>query len=183
MATDTNLLNHSGELHGVFIARGTTGLKDITAQVDSTPQNPIGCVTRWKGNLYRYVYFVSGTTVAGAPAYWQALAPTSSSKTASFAVTRTAASAIDGKGNNVVAGVFLAAAITAASYIWIQVGGVHTAAVVGASTAFGDLQLGGSNDVFVRAAVGAACNDEPFGIALGPISSGVAPMLIINCNW
>jgi hypothetical protein len=182
MATETNVLNYSGELHGAFIGRGTTNLKDITAQQDSTPLNPIGSLTRYAGNVYRYVYFVSGTTVAGAPAYWQALDPSSSSKTVSFAVTQTAASAIDGKGNNVVAGVFLAAAITAARYIWIQVAGVVNA-MVGASTAMGDLQFGGSNDVFVRIAKGQPTTDEPFGIALAAISSSKALMEIINCNW
>jgi hypothetical protein len=181
--TDTNILNHSGELHGVYIGRNTSGDKDITAQQDSTPKNPLGCVTRFAGNLYRYVYFVSGTTVAGAPAYWQALNPLSTSSTASFAVTQAAASAIDGKGNNVVAGVFLAAAITAARYIWVQVGGVYSAARVGASTAMGDLQFGGSNDIFVRIAQGQPVTDEPFGIALAGISSNVAAMEIINCNW
>jgi hypothetical protein len=183
MATDTNVLNYGGELHGVYIGRNTSGEKDITAQADSTPLNPIGCLTRFAGNIYRYVYFVSGTTVAGAPAYWQALDPTSSSKTASFAVTRAAASAIDGKGSNAVAGVFLAAAITAARYIWIQVGGVFVSAMVGASTAKGDLQYGGSNDVFIRIAKGSSTTDEPFGIALADISSTKAHMEIINCNW
>jgi len=182
MATDTNVLNYSGELHGVYIARNTSGLKDPSAQMDSTPKNPLGCVTRYAGNLYRYVYFVTGTTVAGAPAYWSALDPSSAISTASFAVTRAAASAIDGKGNNTVAGVFLAAAITAARYIWIQVGGVISAAV-GGSTAMGDLQFGGSNDIFVRIAQGASVTDEPFGIALAAISSNVAMMEIINCNW
>lgn len=182
MATDTNALNYSGELHGAYIGRGTTNLKDITAQQDATPLNPVGSLTRFAGNIYRYVYFVSGTTVAGAPAYWQALNPASAITTASFAVTQAAASAIDAIGANIVAGVFLKAAITAARYIWIQVAGVINA-MVGASTANGDLQFGGSNDVFVRIAQGNPTTNEPFGIALAGISSSKAMMEIINCNW
>lgn len=178
-----NSLEHSGEYTNPKLTGRSSGEISLAEQMDESPVNPIGAIIRRNGNLYRYVYFVSGTTVAGAPAYIQALNMDSTDPTAIFAVTRLTTAAIDGSGGGLVAGLFLKASITAARYIWVQCGGVHTAAVVGALTAFGDLQFGGASDILVRVAQGGPYLNVPCAVALKGIAGGKAPVLILNCAW
>lgn len=181
MATDTNVLNYGGENQLVFMHKDGPA-----SQLDSEAKNPVGVLTRYKGNVYRYVLLDTGAgpvaTLAGAPAYWHDLDP----ENGKFEVTSDATSAIDGKGNNVVAGVFLTDSQTDAYYIWIQVGGINPACLVGASTAVGDLQFGGSDSIFVRIAQGSAATDEPFAsalMAIDAVTTGFAGCVILNCDW
>jgi hypothetical protein len=148
MTLPTNQPNeYSGTEQGVTLNGRTvgTGAIDLSLQMDSTPLNPVGCVTRWNGNLYRYVYLSSGTTVAGAPAYWVTsyARPDLGLFHVTSANTGTAA-------DNCFAGVFLAAAITTSRYIWIQVSGINSAIVVDSGAAIGERLLASAADTFTH---------------------------------
>jgi hypothetical protein len=142
----TNYPNeYGGTEQGVYLdGKGT-----FSTQAHTTALNPLGVVTRYKGNLYRYVYFtttVAGTaaaSVVGAPAYWAA---TTDNANGIFAVT----SDYDTSGKK-FAGVFLAAGITTARYIWIQVGGYNSALVV-SSAAAGNRLVAGADSTFTAIA-------------------------------
>lgn len=174
----TNFPNeYDGTEQGIYL--GGTGT--LASQADATPTNQVGLVTRQDGNLYRYVYFVttiSGTaaaSVAGAPCYW---APTADPSNGIYTVT----SDYDTSGK-VFAGVLLTAGITTARYIWIQVGGLHSALVVTsaavgnrltavADATFGVIANGGSN--YETAQVVAICTTAGTGTCGGVIVPGDA---------
>ncbi len=159
------------------------GYAFIPDQIDASALSALGATHKYQGNLYRYVYLASGTTVAGAPAFWSALDPTSTSTTVSYAVTATASSAIDGKGYNTVAGVFMTAAATVGSWIWIQVGGIVDLAIVNGSTVIGDKCIGGKTGEFGRIAKASSNTDEVFGVALASYAAAGTAILLQNCNW
>jgi hypothetical protein len=177
MATDTNTLNYEGELQNVQIdPRG------ITYQADSTALNPLGCLHRHGGNVYRYVLLTTGdgpvATVYGAPAYWYQLTPYSNGAAAPlFTVTSDFSY---GLGANAVAGAFIKAAITTGSYIWIQVAGIIDAYVSG-STVAGSRQMGGADGVWTLSSSNA--ENECFGVSLEADATQVAATEIINCYW
>lgn len=173
MATSTNVLNYGGELAGVWTGDNAT----LGAQEDSTAKNPLGCIHRHGGNVYRYVYFDNGNgnvaTVAGAPAYWYALNPA----TPTFTVTSDFSY---GLGANAVAGYFLAAGTTDLRYIWIQVAGIIDA-YVNASTVAGSRQIGGHDAVWDLASTNG--ENEVFGVSLESDTKQVAATRIVNCYW
>lgn len=138
----TNFPNeYNGTEQGIYLG----GIGTLASQADTTPTNQVGIVTRQDGNLYRYVYFVTtiaGTaaaSVVGAPAYW---APTFDPANGIWTVT----SDYDTSGKS-FAGVLLAAGITTGRYIWVQVGGVHSALVV-TSAAVGNRLRGVADATF-----------------------------------
>jgi hypothetical protein len=139
-------LNHKGTLQIVDVdPRG------ISYQSDTVAKNPVGCVTRLNGNLYRYVLFSTGTgtvaSVAGAPCYLKAIAPT----TEVFTVTSDWSDSF-----KVFAGVLLAAAITTATYTWIQIGGVIPIVVNDDTTVKGDRVVAYNDATFTKLAQGTA---------------------------
>lgn len=148
MTLPTNQPNeYSGTEQGVFLNGRTvgTGAVDLSLQIDASPLNPVGCVTRYNGNLYRYVKLASGVTVKGAPAYWVTTAIDPA--LGLFSVTPTnGASAAD----NCFAGVFLAAAITVGSYCWIQVAGVNSDLHVDDGAAIGERLVASSTNTFTH---------------------------------
>jgi hypothetical protein len=153
-------------------------------QQDAEALNPIGCVTRYQGNLYRYVLLSTGTdtvaTVAGAPAYWYALNPAQDT----FTVTSDASSSY-ASGVNTCAGVFLAAALTTGKYIWILVAGVYAGIHVDNSAAAGDRIYGASDSTFTKFAKGATGVELMYGVCLeaeGATTSGIAKSLIYPKN-
>lgn len=169
--------------------KGTLQLVDMhtdgpASQSDTTAKNPVGCVTRYNGNLYRYVLLTTGdgpvATVAGAPAYWCSVVPT----TPTFTVTSDASYAI-ASGVNTCAGVFLAAGITTGTYIWILVAGVYEGIHVNDDAAAGDRLYAGSDSAFTKFAAGATGVEQMFGVCLeaeGDTTSGIARSLIYPKN-
>jgi hypothetical protein len=157
-------LNHKGNLQIVDMdPRG------VSYQSDATAKNPVGCVTRLNGNLYRYVLLSTGVgpvaTVAGAPCYVQAVAPT----TELFTVNSDWS---DSK--KVFAGVLLAAAITTGTYIWIQVGGVIEVVVNSATTVKGDRVQAYNDATFTKVSQGGADIYTTWGVLLEDRSATTA---------
>ena len=153
-------------------------------QQDAEALNPIGCVTRFQGNLYRYVLLSTGAgpvaTVAGAPAYWYALNPAEDT----FTVTSDASSGY-ASGVNMCAGVFLAAGLTTAKYIWILVAGVYAGIHVNDGAAAGDRLYVGSDSTFTKFSSGATGVELMYGVCLeaeGGTTSGIANSLIYPKN-
>jgi hypothetical protein len=169
--------------------KGTLGLVNMHAsgpasQLDATALNPVGIVTRYNGNLYRYVLLNTGTdtvaTVAGAPAYWHTLTPAQDV----YTVTSDASSAY-ASGVNTCAGVFLAAAQTTAYYIWILIAGVYAGVVVDNTAAAGDRLYGGSDSTFTHFDAASTGVELMFGVCLeaeGATTSGIAKSLIYPKN-
>jgi hypothetical protein len=178
MTTNTNQLNYDGELQNVWIDP-----LGIEHQNDSSAKNPVGCIHRFNGNVYRYVKFDNGdgnvSTVAGAPAYWYDLAPANAAATQPvFTVTSDYSY---GKGANAVAGAFLHAAQTDGCYIWIQVAGVVVSAPVDSSTVAGSRHLGGADSVWTLCSTNA--ENEPFAQSLASDAANIAPIVLVNCYW
>lgn len=173
MATDTNELFQTGEEPAVWMGDAAT----IAAVADTTAKNPLGCLHRHLGNVYRYVLLTTGdgpvATVVGAPAYWYSLNPA----TPTFTVTSDYSY---GLGANAVAGYLLAAGITTGSYIWIQVGGIVDAKV-SASTTAGSRHTGGADAVFNL--LSANAENEVFGVSLEADTAQIAATKIVNCYW
>jgi hypothetical protein len=147
MTLPTNQPNeYSGTVQGVSLTgRAVGGAIDLSLQMDTTPQNPVGCVTRYDGNLYRYVYLASGTTVKGAPAYWVTAYTRPDLGLYSVSATNGASAA-----DNCFAGRFLAASITVARYIWIQVSGASSYVKVDDGAAVGERLVASSSDTFTH---------------------------------
>jgi hypothetical protein len=146
MTIYTNYPNeYSGTEQGIYLG----GLQTLASQADATPMNPVGIVTRQQNKLYRYVYFVTtiaGTaaaSVAGGAVFW---APTYDPALGIFTVT----SDYDTSGMD-FAGLALAAGITTARYIWIQVSGKHDAIVV-SSGATGNRLIATADSAMARIA-------------------------------
>lgn len=154
------------------------------SQVDTTALNEVGTVTRYKGNIYRYVLLDTNSdavaTVAGAPAYWKTLAPT----TPTLTVTPDASYSI-ASGINTCAGVFLAASQTNAAYIWILVAGVYEGLHIDDGASAGDRFYGGSDSTFTYFAAGSTGVEWMMGVCLegeGDTTSGIARSLIYPKN-
>jgi len=173
-------LEYSGTEQGVFMnGRSTSSIAiDISCQADATPLNPVGCVTRYNGNLYRYVYLYSGTTVKGAPAYWVTTYMDPALGLWYVSATNGASAA-----DNCFAGVFLKAGITTSRYIWIQVAGINNDLHVDDGAAIGERLLASSSDTFVH------CNDTVSGPNLfvgqiteaeGGTTSGICSAVILG---
>lgn len=148
---------------------------------DLVQKAPLGVLYRHQGNIYRYVKFFKGTTIAAAAtkvAYWYAVDPPEGV----FTVTCEVAIAIAG-GKNLVAGV-LGAVVTDGYYTWIQVGGVCDA-VCAASVVAGDKLIYGGNGAFARNAAGTDLPDHVYAIALETVdpTSYVGSVLLQNLNW
>ena len=131
---------------------------------DASQKAPLGTLYRYKGNLFRYVKFDSGSgTVAALQygvAHWKTLDPS----VGSFTVTSDQTDAIG--GINTVAGI-LGAVVTTAYYTWIQVGGYATV-LCAASMVAGDVGIGYATDLQLnRIAAGASITSCLFGIATG----------------
>jgi hypothetical protein len=175
--TNTNVLNYEGELQDVWIHPS-----GMTSQNDTTAMNPVGCLHRHAGNVYRYVKFDNGNgnvaSVAGAPAYWYALTPYNAGATAPlFTVTSDYSY---GLGANAVAGAFIAVN-TDGCYIWIQVAGVVTSAPIDTSSVAGSRHLGGADSVWTLCSSNA--ENEPFAQSLAADTAGVGPIVLMNCYW
>jgi hypothetical protein len=151
---------------------------------DAVAKAPLGVLTRYKGNLYRYVKFDDGVgniaAAVGAVVYWKALDPTNSLLPV-FTVTTDISDAI-GSGVNLVAGV-LGAVVTDQYYTWIQISGVVTA-LTAASTAAGDGVTYGTDSTFGRMASGSYIN-QGFGTALTArnTTAGTNSVLLQNLDW
>jgi hypothetical protein len=181
MTLPTNMPNeYSGTEQGVlFNARSTTAAAiDLSAQMDATPLNPVGCVTRYNGNLYRYVYLASGTTVKGAPAYW-----VTTKIDPSLGLFHVAAANASTADDNCFAGVFLAAAITVARYIWIQVAGVNSDLHVDDGAAIGERLVVSSSDTFTHVNNTVSGPNLAVGVvteAEGGTTSGICSAIILG---
>lgn len=153
------------------------------SQLDATALNPVGLVTRYNGNLYRYVLLSTGTdtvaTVAGAPAYWSSLNPAQDT----YTVTSDASSGY-ASGVNTTAGTFLKAAQTTGNYIWIQVAGVQNVRISDGASGGGRF-YGGSDSTFTHIAAGATGVELCQGVCLeneGATTSGIAKSLLYPKN-
>lgn len=176
--TNTNQLNYDGELQNVWIDPN-----GIEHQNDTVAKNPVGCIHRHDGNVYRYVKFDNGdgnvATVLGAPAYWYDLSPANAAATEpAFTVTSDFSY---GKGANAVAGAFLHAAQTDGCYIWIQVAGVITDAPIDTNSVAGTRHLGGADAVWTICSSNA--ENEVFAQSLSVDTGGVGPVVLVNCYW
>ena len=133
---------------------------------DASQKAPLGTMYRFKGNLYRYVKFSSGTDVVTAVKYgvvhW--LLAGLDPSVGLFTVTSDYSSGL--AGVNGVAGV-LGAIVTTGNYTWIQVGGLATVKCA-ASFVAGDVAIGGSTDLtFNRLAADASITSLGYGVATG----------------
>ena len=157
----------------------------IASTNDAVQKAPLGCLYRYKGNVYRYVLFDSGTGAVASAAYgvavWKSLDPANGTFTATSAV----ASKI---GKNIVAGIF-GGSVTTGYYTWLQVGGVAMCTVAD-STAVGDMMVYPSTDLtFDRLAAGTfntTVTKIVFGIALeskAATTAGSAYVLLMGLIW
>lgn len=112
---------------------------------DATQQNPLGMVTRWKGDIYRYVKFTEGgvTGIARGAVYWVLLAPASGTWT----VVADQSDCLASGSVQMVAGVLGTQIPTDAYFCWIQVGGLALATKVTAAKAAGSRVVGGTVDL------------------------------------
>ena len=152
----------------------------ITYQNDpsTSPQNPVGIITRFRGNLFRYVLVndTTGTPVAGAPAYFISggLVPSTNTFSVSTDVASNEGTA------NVLAGVFLSTP-TAGNYTWVQIGGVSVVPLVLDGGAAGDKVTAQSTATFTHIAAGTSANYQVYGVLLeaqGATVSGCAKCLL-----
>lgn len=165
-------LNHKGHLQLVNMhASGPA------SQMDASALNPLGCVTRYKGNLYRYVQFSTGddtvASVAGAPCWLDTEFVLS---TDTFLVTSDYSNSL-----KVFAGVLLKATITTLYYVWIQVAGVVECVVNDDTSVKGDRIFAGTDATFTRLAQGAAGLYGTVGVMLedrSAVTAGKADCLI-----
>ena len=144
---------------------------------DATAKAPLGTLFRYKGNIFRYVKFDSGTDVVASAKYGVAhwllagLDPTNGL----FTVTSDYSSGL--AGINSVAGIF-GAVLTTGNYTWIQVGGVATV-TSNVSTAIGDSMIGSSVDLTLgRIAADSSVTAVAFGVALTAYAAGTASVLL-----
>ena len=131
---------------------------------DSTQKAPLGTLYRFKGNLFRYVLFNSGTDAVAAAQYGVAhwLLAGLDPSVGLFTVTSDYSSGL--AGVNGVAGI-LGGIITTGNYTWIQVGGLSTVKCA-VSFVAGDVAIGGSSDLtFNRLAADASITSLGYGTA------------------
>jgi hypothetical protein len=157
-------LNYTGTLQIVDVdPRG------ISFQSDSVAKNPVGCITRLNGNLYRYVLLTTGigpvATVAGAPCYLEEVNPA----TNVFTVNSDYSDSL-----KVFAGVLLKAAITTGTYTWIQVGGVIESVVNDDTTVKGDRVQAKADATFTKVSQGADAGYSTWGVLLEDRSATTA---------
>lgn len=172
----TNYPNqYSGTEQGVTLTSiNTSGVIDLSLQQDATPKNPVGCITRYQGKLYRYVKMGEGTSVAGAPAYWMTdLDPS----LGIFTVTATNGAT---GADNCFAGIFLAAAITVGKYIWVQCGGLNEALVCTAGAVIGERLTAIASNTLTRLADAGAQTNTPVAICTIAEAAGVAGGIILG---
>lgn len=151
------------------------GIQTLATQQDVTPMNPVGCVTRLNGKLYRYVYLDSGTTVAGAPAYFET---TTDPSLGLFKVTAT--NGASGQDNS-FAGVFLASGLTTSRFIWVQVGGINEALVCQSGAVVGDSLAAAASDTFTLLASGVSGINVPvINVTVAENGSNVAGGIVLG---
>ena len=139
------------------------GARPDTAN-DATQKAPLGTLYRFKGNLFRYVLFNSGTNAVAAVQYGVAhwLAAGLDPSVGLFTVTSDHLSALGGV--NTVAGI-LGAVVTSGNYTWVQVGGIATAKCA-VSFVAGDVAVGGATDLtFTRIAADSSITSISYGTA------------------
>lgn len=148
---------------------------------DASQKNPLGIVTIWKGEKYRYVLHNAGTgsvaTAAKYPAYWKTLDPDGDPPTAEVTADQTDSLF----GTNVIAG-FYQGVITDGNYTWLKISGEQSVTVAG--TVAGDKITGSTTDGEVARITAAGNNTGViFGVCKSGTTSGSPTVLLQNMDW
>ncbi len=126
----------------------------------------LGAIVEDEGNVYRLVQFNNGqgnvASIAGGVVHWMTRA--SSVVTSDQTDTQATINAVAGATLGVVTDLY---------YCWVQIGGFQVCKVA-ASTAVGDVMVGGTTDnTFARTASGTAPVGIPYAIAYSAIDTPV----------